>query len=154
MITAVDTNVLLDILMPGARHREASGRALSRAQEQGAVIISEPVCAELAVAFPEQERLPDFLTDARVRLQPSSWRALYRAGEAWAAYLRRRQQTVCPQCGAPQDTQCRTCGVLVGRRQHIVADFIIGAHALVQSDRLLTRDRGYYATYFPDLKLV
>ena len=153
MITAVDTNVLLDILMPGARHREASGRALSRAQEEGAVIISEPVCAELAVAFPEQERLPDFLTDARVRLQPSSWRTLYRAGHAWAAYLRRRGRLVCPQCGAAQDAKCGDCGAIVRRRQHIVADFIIGAHALEHADRLLTRDRGYYATYFPELKL-
>lgn len=38
------------------------------------------------------------------------------------------------------------------RRTRIVADFLIRAHALAAADRFLTRDRGFYASYFAELR--
>jgi hypothetical protein len=153
MITAVDTNILLDVLIPDAPHGDESERALAEALRAGAVVISDPVYAELAVHFPEQERLDRFLADTGLRLESSNAEVLYRAGRAWSGYIRRRPALACPQCGARQEIHCDECGASVQPRQHVVADFIIGAHALVQADQLLTRDRGYYATYFPELTL-
>ncbi len=154
MITAVDTNALLDLLVPGAPHGDESRRALAEAVHAGATVISEPVYAELSAHFPTQEELERFLADTGLRLVPSSGVALYRAGQAWSEYIRRRRAGItCPQCGATQTARCQQCNAPVQPRQHVVADFIIGAHALVQAHRLLTRDRGYYAAYFPELPL-
>lgn len=153
MITAVDTNILLDVLIPDAPHGDESESALAEAVRAGAVVISDPVYAELAVHFPEQETLDRFLADTGLRLESSNADVLYRAGRAWSEYIRRRPALTCPQCGATQDLHCDECGTSVQPRQHVVADFIIGAHALVRADQLLTRDRGYYATYFPELTL-
>ncbi len=154
MITAVDTNVLLDVLNPGETHTEISEMALSQARSGGSLIICEPVYSELAAHFRERAVLDQFLDDMGVQLFPSEPTVLFRAGRAWSEHLQRLPRALaCPRCGATEAIRCRACGASIQSRQHVLADFLIGAHASLQSERLLTRDKGYYATYFPELAL-
>lgn len=155
MITAVDTNILLDILIPGAPHGDISEKSLTESLEAGSVVISEAVYAELAAHFSKREKMDQFLQETGMHPCPSGADALYLAGKAWREYRHRRPDSaVCPSCGTSQDFRCVGCGSPFLPRQHVVADFLIGAHASIHADRLLTRDRGYYRTYFPGLRLV
>ena len=40
-----------------------------------------------------------------------------------------------------------------GKRDRVLADFLIGAHAEKIAERLVTRDRGFYKKYFTSLNI-
>ncbi len=131
MITAIDTNLLLDILIPNERFFETSLSAIDRAAQEGSLVICDLVYAELGIHFSSQSELDRFLESSDVRVEPLTPAAHFLAGRVWRTY---RQQ------GGP--------------RSRILADFLIGAHAQVQANRLLTRDRGFYRTLFPKLEVI
>lgn len=89
------------------------------------------VWSETRAAFPGDG---DFLRALRalgVGFSPPTEQAATLAGVTWKKY--------------------RDAG---GKRERVIADFLIGAHAASQCDRLLTRDRGYYKKYFRGLAIV
>ena len=154
MITAIDTNILLDILIPGSEHSTASKSLADKHNADGQLIIGDVVYAELSSQFASGQELKAFLKDTSIRLVNSHEAALVIAGERWKRYAKARSNRLqCPSCGTRLAAQCSECGKAISARQHIISDFLIGAHALVHADLILTRDRGFYRTYFKDLRI-
>ena len=71
------------------------------------------------------------------------------AGKAFEQYLERRgEELQCPECGHETVFDCPNCEASITARQHVPADFIIGAHATSDCDRLLSFDAGFFRDYF------
>jgi predicted nucleic acid-binding protein len=62
MVTAVDTSVLLDVLLNDPQHAPASTKALRRAAVEGSLIVCEIVLAEVAPTLAPAE-MPQFFSD-------------------------------------------------------------------------------------------
>jgi predicted nucleic acid-binding protein len=121
---------------------------------QGQLIISEVVYAELACQFASESELKDFLSSTSIKLVHSNEKTLALAGERWKGYSKRRKKELqCSECGKFVTVHCVNCESIISSRQRMVSDFMIGAHALVHAELLLSRDRGYYKTYFKDVNV-
>ena len=131
MISAIDTNILLDIFLPDKRFAAESARLLKLGYDEGALIICDIVYAELFPQFGNRRKLDDTLATINVSISSSDVDIAFLAGERWGNY--------------------RKSG---GKRKRIITDFLIGAHAAIKAERFLARDKGFYKSYFPELQIL
>ena len=154
MITAVDTNILFDILLEDRTHFANSKQVIDRCIEQGQLVISEIVYAELAGQFESNSDVTRFLSDTSIKLVQSNEQALSLAGQKWKEYSRKKKKELqCAECGKFVIVCCKNCDCVISSRQRMVSDFMIGAHAQIHADLLLSRDRGIYKSYFKDVSV-
>jgi predicted nucleic acid-binding protein len=135
--TAIDTNVIIALWDRDPGLSLAAQNALDAAFHRGTLVAAAPVFAELIAAPGRSEAFVDsFFEETAIgvdwELPEQVWRL---AGRAFQAYAERRRKQ--------RDRGTR----------RILADFIIGAHALANRFRLLTLDEGLYRVAFPALSI-
>lgn len=139
MKTSVDTNVFIALLDGGGEQAAWARGALDMVASEAEVVISPAVFAELVAGERTPEFVSRFLSGKGIvvhwHLGEDVWRE---AGLRYAAYAANRRR----QTGGENP-------------RRILADFIIGSHALsLGGGSLLTGDTRVFATYFPELRIL
>ena len=128
---AVDSSVLIDVLTADPHFGKGSGLALTNALSSDEVVVCDAVVAEVQLMLDTSANVMETLSGMGIRYEPTIEPAAVRAG-----VMNRR---------------FRDRG---GKRERVVADFLIGAHALLQCKALITRDAGFFRDYFKGLKII
>ena len=127
----VDSNVILDVITADPNWSAWSATQLAQALDAGPVLINAIVYAEIAFASDAIEAVDALLPQHLYSYRPSPREASFLAAMAHVDYRQRG-----------------------GQRSMILPDFLIGAHALLESTGLLTRDGRRYRQAFPGLRLI
>ena len=131
MITAVDTNVVLDVLSDDPTYASASSLAMQHALAQGSLMACDIVWAEVGAWYANPHDAAVVMDEFRIRFAALDPEVAAAAGRVWRESRRG---------GAGHD--------------RALPDFVIGTHAWMRADTFITRDRGFYRTYFKRLRII
>ena len=126
---AVDSPVLIELLSNGAR-ADAVEACLRQALVSGRVVVCGTTLAEICASLRGGAEVLEALEEMGVHYSAIEAKSALRAGE-----MQRRHRT-------------RT------RQDRPLADFLVGAHALLQCDGLIAFDAAFHRDYFKGLKLI
>ncbi len=128
---ATDSSVLIDLIGGAGAESMTAAEAVRQALHAGPVVLCEVALAELCTSLKGGSEVLQHLEDVGIAYSAMEPKAALRAGEMQRRYRQRG-----------------------GNRSRTVADFLIGAHAMMQCDALITRDAGFYRDYFKGLKVI
>ena len=139
MRVCVDTTILLDILKDEFRiFQDKLYTALARREN---LVAPSVVFSELMPQFKgNTKQLGEFLEEHKIVIEPLDLASVIAASEGLMKYLKRKTKVKCPNCGHNLNV-----------KKHFLSDFYIGGFASAKCSAILTRDRGIYTKYFPQL---
>ena len=126
---AVDAPVLIELLTDGPR-ADAVEASLRRSLGSGKVVVCDVALAELCAALKNGVDALAALEEMGVHFSAIEAKSALRAGE-----MQRRQRAR-------------------SNEDWPIAGFLVGAHALLQCDGLITYDTALHRDYFKGLKLI
>jgi len=128
---AIDSSVVIDLLAGDDAAAENAEAALRTSLGVGPVVVCDVVVAEITAALRDGSEALGALEKMGIRYAAVESKSAVRAGEMQRRYRQRG-----------------------GKRQRTVPDFLVGAHALLQCNALITRDGGFFRDYFKGLKVI
>jgi predicted nucleic acid-binding protein len=135
---AIDTSILIDLLGDDVR-ADAAEACLRLALSAGPVVVCDVVVSEVTAGLGHGSEVMDVLEEMGLSFLPLDRRAAIRAGEMQRKYKQRLRENGNLSSAAAQRT---------------IPDFLVGAHAMLQCQALITRDDGFFRDYFKGLKVI
>lgn len=127
---AVDSSVIVELLAD-SEHADAAEAALRDALARGPVVVCDVVVAEICSALRDGDQAMQALEDMGISYSPVEQKSALRAGEMQRRYRSKS-----------------------GSSARTAQDFIVGAHALLQCNALITHDASFFRDYFKGLKVI